>query len=278
MVASISGLREIAGGYDAFLVDQFGVLHDGERAFDGAVEALRRLRDTGARIGIVSNSGKRSAPNRQRLARLGFDRTLYDALVTSGEIGRRTIQAWLDSGTIGRGAGVQVISRDGDRSLIDGLDLRETVDAATTELLIVAGAGPEDTPPEAWIGRLRPLARRRVRCICVNPDLRMYTHSGIGDGPGALARRYAALGGPVTWLGKPWPEIFRETLAILGGVDPRRTLVIGDSPSHDLAGAQGVGCPWLFVTGGVYAADAEQALAESEVADRGGFTVPAFRW
>jgi ribonucleotide monophosphatase NagD (HAD superfamily) len=36
----IAGLREIAGEFDLFLVDQYGVLHDGVAAYPGAIDAL----------------------------------------------------------------------------------------------------------------------------------------------------------------------------------------------------------------------------------------------
>ena len=39
----IAGLREIAGQFDLFLVDQFGVLHDGVTAYPGAIEGLAEL-------------------------------------------------------------------------------------------------------------------------------------------------------------------------------------------------------------------------------------------
>ena len=36
----IVGLREIADQFDLFLVDQYGVLHDGVAAYPGAVDGL----------------------------------------------------------------------------------------------------------------------------------------------------------------------------------------------------------------------------------------------
>ena len=61
-------------------------LHDGQRPYPGAVETLARLKESGARIALVSNSGKRAAPNVARLTGLGFPETSYDAFVTSGEV------------------------------------------------------------------------------------------------------------------------------------------------------------------------------------------------
>ena len=45
----LSGLARMAGDYDPFIVDLWGVVHDGEAVFPGAVDCLRRLRQRGAR-------------------------------------------------------------------------------------------------------------------------------------------------------------------------------------------------------------------------------------
>jgi ribonucleotide monophosphatase NagD (HAD superfamily) len=37
---SIQGLGEIADGYDLFLIDQWGVIHDVETPHPGSIEAL----------------------------------------------------------------------------------------------------------------------------------------------------------------------------------------------------------------------------------------------
>ena len=43
----IDGLSAVADRYELFLVDQWGVLHDGESPHDGAVETLKALRAAG---------------------------------------------------------------------------------------------------------------------------------------------------------------------------------------------------------------------------------------
>ena len=54
----IAGLREIAGQFDLFLVDQFGVLHDGVTAYPGAIEGLAELASPERKIVVLTNSGK----------------------------------------------------------------------------------------------------------------------------------------------------------------------------------------------------------------------------
>lgn len=68
----LSGIRDLADRFEIFILDQFGVLHDGTAPYPGAVETLVKLKQAGKRTLLLSNSGKRSAPNEARLERLGF--------------------------------------------------------------------------------------------------------------------------------------------------------------------------------------------------------------
>jgi ribonucleotide monophosphatase NagD (HAD superfamily) len=69
MTRWLSHLAEIADRYDAIVLDQWGVLHDGTRPYPGAVMALEQMKAGRARLAVLSNSGKRAAPNLTRIAR-----------------------------------------------------------------------------------------------------------------------------------------------------------------------------------------------------------------
>jgi HAD superfamily hydrolase (TIGR01459 family) len=254
----IAGLATVfaasEGELEAVLLDQFGVLHDGRTAFPEALEAVRRLRAGGLKTAVLSNSGKRAQANAARLARLGFEPGLFDAVLTSGELCRLRLREDLASGRLAPGARVLVVASGSDALPTEGLPLREAP-AEEAELVLIAGRDPARRSLEEDLDRLRPAAFRGIRCLCANPDLAIYgpdpDSGGAAPGAGALAAAYAEAGGPVEWLGKPHAEIFRRALALLGDPDPARVLMIGDSLEHDIAGAKRVGCRTLFVRGGV---------------------------
>ena len=81
-----AGFRTLVERYDMYIVDQWGVLHDGKRPYDGAVECLCQLRAQGCGVVMLSNSATRVTDAWKGLARLGFEASLFDGVVTSGEL------------------------------------------------------------------------------------------------------------------------------------------------------------------------------------------------
>ena len=80
------GISDISDSYQAFLIDQWGVLHNGVEPYDGAIDCLRELKARNKVVIILSNSGKRASVKPETLAGLGILPDLYTTLVTSGEI------------------------------------------------------------------------------------------------------------------------------------------------------------------------------------------------
>ena len=75
---------------------------------------------------------------------------------------------------------------------------------------------------------------------------------------GALAAKYAAMGGETVILGKPHAPIYDAALRRFGElaghpVDPAAVLAIGDAAETDLRGANDAGLDVLFVTAGIHA-------------------------
>ena len=68
----IDGLSAVADRYELFLIDQWGVLHNGVAPHEGAIDALKALREAGKKIVILSNSGKRLALTLPRIEDADF--------------------------------------------------------------------------------------------------------------------------------------------------------------------------------------------------------------
>ncbi len=258
----ITGLSVVIDEADAFLVDQFGTLHDGMRAYPGAAEALRALRRTGKRIAILSNSGKRNAANEARLARLGFPRDTYDVFLSSGEAAWRML-------TQDRPAALRnaetcfLLSRDGDTEPLQGLDLRLATRPENADLLLLAGSEAERRSLSDYADLLLPAALRHVPCLCTNPDRTMLAAGGLYPGAGRIAELYEELGGEVIWFGKPYRPIYEMALQLLRDPPRRRVFGVGDSVEHDVAGAASAGCRSALVLTGIAEGWTEADVAEA---------------
>ena len=248
----ISSLSAIADRFDHVLLDQWGTLHDGRTVFPVALDCLARLREAGKRVLVLSNSGKRASQNAERLARLGVPRSAYDGILTSGEVTWNGLRERNRAPFTDCGRACFLITRGGDRSLTEGLDLVIVSDLREADFILLGGLDDEVTEPDLWRDQFTHAAARRVPMICANPDLMMFGATGLVPAPGTLARAYEWLGGRVSFVGKPHGPIFAAALAQLGDPDPHRVLMIGDSLDHDVAGGRAQGLQTLLLSDGVH--------------------------
>ncbi len=245
----IDTLAVVASDVDAFVFDQWGVLHDGSTPYPYAVEALRALKGLGKRMAVLSNSGKRSEPNARRIANMGFDPSLFECVMTSGEALWRDIKSKRLTVSslypITRAPGDAEVWADGLDTVFDGVGEAEAV--------LLMGL-PDDADPAVFDHALSMALDRDLPVLCSNPD----RASPRADGaqvisPGALAHDYASKGGTVQFYGKPYLPVFKAVEIALS-LAPDRILMVGDSLEHDIAGASNAGWKTAFVRGGLHRA------------------------
>jgi len=260
-LSALSRFVAIASSFKAVFFDQYGVLHDGRNPYPGARDALAALKSRGVKIVVLSNSGRSGAANAERMATLGFERELYDLLVTSGDVGRTLLKRGRFPALLAPGARCFVISTCGDDEFSSVLGVVPTTHSDEANLVIVAGSQADKVSLDDYRAALAPAARRGTPCLCVNPDKLMLTASGNAPGAGRIAEIYEELGGVVTWVGKPFPEIYRAAAELSQVQDPRDVLCVGDSVEHDIAGANRFGAFAALVRTGILANLTDKELA-----------------
>ena len=223
---AISGLREVANDYDVYLVDQWGVLHNGHTAHNAAIEVMQRLKDDGKKLIILSNSSRRASTTRGNLIRMEINPDLFDTFTTSGEEVWRAFQARNDKFYAGLGRKCVVMQWGKDEQFFEGLDL-EPVDKIEEAEFILLNGTEKDRFPE-YDALLRKATERNLPLVCSNGDFVSITPDGeLVQCPGVIAQRYEALGGQVRWHGKPTEGIY--SMALDGVAADARILAIGDS-------------------------------------------------
>jgi HAD superfamily hydrolase (TIGR01459 family) len=255
-----AGLSDIAAQYDGFIVDLWGVIHDGVAPYPGALDCLSHLR--GRPVLLLSNAPRRAKAAQHTLRELGVPDCLYTSILTSGEATWCALRDRTDPWFARLGNRAYHIGPQRDRNVIEGLDIQrvEAPEAAT----FLLNTGPDDTrDPTSLTEFLAELAACRaagLKMICANPDLEVMRGGDRLLCAGALAEHYASIGGEVRSLGKPDPAIYDVALNMLG-VPRARVLAIGDSLRTDIAGAANAGIDSAWIIGGIH--------GESLGADRG---------
>lgn len=240
MTQALESLAEIADRYDAIVFDQWGVLHNGRTAYPTARAAIDALGDKP--LAVLSNSGKRSAPNAQRIGAMGFDMAAFTQVMSSGE----ALYQDLAGNTIPHRRFLPVETARGDAATFArGLDIAFT-DLRDAEALLLMGL-PDHATLDAWRPKLEAALPRPA--YCSNPDHASPRGDETVISVGLLASAYAEMGGKVTFYGKPHLPIFTALQKNLG---TDNILMVGDSLAHDITGAATAGWDSLFLTGGLY--------------------------
>lgn len=249
-----TGLSDISDSYSGFIIDQAGVLHNGETLFEGAVECLSELRSRKKQVIILSNSGKRAQQNAERLSSMGLSEDLYTHLVTSGEITWQGLNRQTEGYFSDIGKKCILITRGGDLSIVKDLEVDVVEDPKEASFLLIAGVDSPHKTIEDYEPLLKQCARYNLKAICANPD-RLGILGGINIfGPGTLAARYKDFGGIVEYVGKPHSMIFQHCICLLQeqNVYPGQTVVIGDSMAHDILGGALVNVDTCLVQRGIH--------------------------
>jgi HAD superfamily hydrolase (TIGR01459 family) len=254
----LDAIAPLGKSYAAWLVDIWGVMHNGMRAFPPAVEATRRYREQGGIVILLSNSPRPSEGLQQQLRSLGVSDQSYDATVSSGDLTRHELA---------KHAGARIFHLGPERDLPIFKDLDLTlVDARQAELVVCTGLFNDETEtPEDYEGLLRELAERKLTMLCANPDHLVERGHDLVYCAGALAHLYEEDGGEVIYAGKPYAPIYElseETIAGIAGRKVARSeiLAIGDGIRTDMAGAADYGLDAVFVASGLHVAPGGEGL------------------
>jgi len=258
----IERFAPLARDYDVLLCDVWGVVHNGIVVFAPACEALKRFRDGGGTVILLTNAPRPDASVQRILDRLGVPHDAYDAIASSGDVTRSVVESRLDQRVFHLGP-----SRD--LPIFKGLDV-VFAPMESADYVVCSGLFDDATEtPESYRDLLAAMRARSLFMVCANPDIVVERGDTLVYCAGAIADAYAELGGEVLYCGKPHAPIYEAALGkaaqFRGGEEPplKRVLAIGDSVRTDLKGAAAFGLDCLFVISGIHAGD----LGGREAAD-----------
>ena len=251
--AAIEGVRDLAERYHGFIIDQWGVLHDGTSVYPEVHETLAELQRRAKRMVLLSNTSRRVAGNRRQLGALGLNPAIFEGIVTSGEAAYLSLLHKHRPPFDRLGRRCLLFSHPGDASSVDGLDLALVEDVDAADFIFLAWYERTAYPEGHFAAFAERAVERRLPLVCANPDRLVRVVGGMIEAPGAYAVRYAEAGGEVVYVGKPYAPIYAACLDLLEGLNLGEIVCIGDSLEHDIKGANGMGLDAALVAGGIHA-------------------------
>lgn len=288
-----SSFKEIANSYDAFILDQFGVLHNGVEALEGAIETVEYLYKKNKKLIILSNTSAPSSNALSKLTKLGFKQDYFVGAITSGEEASRFVKQVYGSGEtttkalfltwnaltpknprltappqafLDKCGNVRVTASvsDADLVLLHGSEVWYRGEATPQESLgsFIEHGGFEVVEP-----LLEQFLQYNLPVVCANPDLVVVTPTGgTAHMPGRIAQRYLEMGGDCRIFGKPDVDHFEACIRKLQ-VDKERVAHVGDSLHHDIVGAVAANIPSVLVTSGIHASQLGTSFGEMPETD-----------
>lgn len=265
-ITILHSVEEIGRNYDAWLVDLWGVMHNGESAIESAILACNRYREEGGIVMLLSNAPRPWPSVRRQIAGYGVPSDIDDGMVTSGDVTRAMVAA-------NTGRSFFHLGPERDITVFEGLEVNR-VKLEQADIVVLTGLYDDSNETaEDYRQILTDIKDRDLPMICANPDIKVERGEEVIYAAGAIAALYEELGGNVAYAGKPHRPIYDLAMAKINELAGRdisagQILAIGDGINTDIKGAIEAGIDPLFIPSAVHVEghNADKTLSSSEIA------------
>ena len=248
MVKNIDKIQDIVDEYDVFIIDLWGVLHNGIKVFLPALDVLEKLKKAHKSVYLLTNNPKTNLENIAKLEGMGLSRDLYTDLISAGQKCLEMFSSHLILPTHSRPLKAFIIEDDDFMcQWTQPAQLRKVENLETADLVLGFHI-PEDTID---MTSYKPTLQKALACnllfVCANPDMYATRYGKQLARVGLLAKLYQEMGGDVIYIGKPHPLIYTD---ILIKHSKEKILMIGDSLITDIKGANEMGFDGMLISMG----------------------------
>ena len=261
----LNHLSEVFDDYETFVIDLWGVMHDGIMLNDKAIEVVEQLKSKSKKIIFLSNAPRPSAKVVEFLLKLKMDKQYLSNVMTSGEAAMQAI----NQNKFGKKFFHLGPSRDA--SIFEKVKNNKT-NIDSCDFILCTGLFDEDDPDlnklqlqENDLNYYQEFLIKHIskKLICTNPDLIVHRGNKEEYCAGYIAKIFEELGGDVTYYGKPHKEIYKMCF------EPNeKVLAIGDNLRTDVKGANNINKDCLFITNGVHRNELSSNLELENVLDK----------
>ena len=235
----LNHLSEVCDAYDTFVIDLWGVMHNGIKLNDRAMEAVAQLKIKLKKIVFLSNAPRPSAKVVDFLLKMKMNKNYLSNVMTSGEAAMQAI----NQNKFGKKFFHLGPSRDS--SIFKKVKDNKT-EIDDCDFILCTGLFDENEDNMDYYKNLL-LKHVSKKLVCTNPDLIVHRGNKEEYCAGYIAKIFEELGGKVTYYGKPHKEIYQICLK-----PNEKVLAIGDNLRTDIKGANNLNKDCLFISNGIH--------------------------
>tara|TARA_Y100000591_G_scaffold212444_1_gene184314 strand:- start:954 stop:1793 length:840 start_codon:yes stop_codon:yes gene_type:complete len=235
----LNHLSEIFKNYDTFVIDLWGVMHNGIKLNSKALEVIDNLKNNSKKIVFLSNAPRPSEKVKNFLLKLKMDKKYLTSVMTSGEAAMNAI----NEKKFGKFFFHLGPSRD--CSVFERVKDNQT-SLEKCDFILCTGLFDEHNDD---LDFYRQFLKNHTskKLICTNPDLIVHRGNIEELCAGSVAEIFEKLGGKVVYFGKPHKEVYKMCFE-----KDEKVLAIGDNLRTDIRGANNLKIDCIFISDGVH--------------------------
>ena len=235
----LSHLSEIFDNYDTFVIDLWGVMHNGIKHNSKAVEAIENLKNNSKKIVFLSNAPRPSAKVTDFLIKIKMNKKYLSNVMTSGEAAMHAI----NQNKFGKN--FFHLGPPRDISVFEKVKKNRTNIGDSDFILCTGLFDKHANKLEFYKIFLKKYTEKKL--ICTNPDLTVHRGNIEELCAGSVAKVFEELGGEVIYYGKPYKEVYDMCFN-----ESEKVLAIGDNLRTDIKGANNLNLDCIFISNGVH--------------------------
>lgn len=240
-------MNEIYHNYDAFIVDLWGVIHNGFTLYPGVINTLSTIKSLGKELIFLSNAPRLAIKSKEKLEEFNISNNLYDDIVTSGEVTR----SFLSKNHELFGKNYFYIGANKDLHLLENSNFIHSNNLLDADFVLVTGIIDENKL-DGYDILLKEILEQDLTIICANPDLYVLTSDNKKYWcAGTIAKMYEEIGGNVIYIGKPYNLVYEICYEKLKNKNKQRILAIGDNPNTDIKGGNNFAIDTALIMDGI---------------------------
>jgi HAD superfamily hydrolase (TIGR01459 family) len=267
-IKNIHGISSLVEKYQYFILDIWGVLHDGTALYPQVLTTLQYLKKAKKTVCLLSNAPRRSEVVTDFLTKIGIDKNLYSLILTSGEAVYLDLQQNQHHNFHFVKQKYCYAGPKKDQDLLMNLSYQE-VDVSLADFILNTGFDNDNSTLSEKIPLLNEAKKHNLPMICANPDLMVVKQSGQKIiCAGVMAKHYEELGGEVFYYGKPKVKIYEILHNLLEKPNKSNIIAVGDGLETDILGANNFQIDSVLVTGGILTHELKISFSQNPDLDK----------